>query len=71
MADRMEKCNLFNQSVYDGAPIFGIKYPVIKAHGNAMAKTIKNVARQAKYLLESDFISEVERQLNVNKQIYK
>ena len=48
---------------YDAAPFFGLKYPVIKAHGNANAKNIKNAVRQAIFLLESDFTGEIERQL--------
>jgi len=44
-----------------GAPILGVKKPVIKAHGNSDAKAFKNAIRQAKYCIEQDVCGEIER----------
>ena len=37
----------FDAGEYGGAPFLGISKPVIKAHGSADAKEIKNACRQA------------------------
>ena len=44
-----------------GAPILGVKKPVIKAHGNSDAKAFKNAIRQAKICIENDVCGEIER----------
>ncbi|MDD3692852.1 MAG: phosphate acyltransferase PlsX [Oscillospiraceae bacterium] len=46
-------------SEYGGAPLLGIKKPVIKAHGNADAQTIKNAIRVAAEFAKKDVISQI------------
>lgn len=48
---------------YGGALMLGAKKPVIKAHGNADAKTIKNAVRQAIRCCENDVVGEIAEQL--------
>jgi glycerol-3-phosphate acyltransferase PlsX len=57
----------FDQSEYGGAPLLGIRKPVIKAHGNSNAKTIKNAVRQAKFCVETRLVEEIELQSRINK----
>jgi len=45
---------------YGGAPILGVKKPVIKAHGSSDAKAFKNAIRQAKYCVEKNVCGEIE-----------
>lgn len=51
----------FDSSEHGGAPILGIKRPVIKAHGGSDAKAVKNAIRQAIGFVESDVNGEIER----------
>ncbi len=44
----------FDASEYGGAPILGVKQPVIKAHGSSKAKAFKNAIRQALICCETD-----------------
>ena len=39
--------NSMDYSKYGGAPIIGLRKPVIKAHGSSNAEAIKNAVRQA------------------------
>lgn len=57
----------FDQSEYGGAPLLGIRKPVIKAHGSSNAKAIKNAIRQAKFCVETKLTEEIEIQSRVNK----
>lgn len=43
----------FDYSEHGGAPLLGVKAPVIKAHGSSDAKAIKNAIRQAKVCCEN------------------
>ena len=49
----------FDSSEYGGAPFLGISKPVIKAHGSADAKTIKNAIRAAAVYAETNVISDI------------
>lgn len=57
----------FDQSEYGGAPLLGIRKPVIKAHGSSDAKAIKNAVRQAKFCVETKLVEEIETQSHINK----
>ena len=46
-----------------GAPLLGVKKPVIKAHGGSNAKAIKNAIRQAKLCIENDVINKISSDL--------
>ncbi len=46
-----------------GAPLLGVKKPVIKAHGGSDARAIKNAIRQAKLCVENDVIGKISDDL--------
>lgn len=48
---------------YGGAPLLGLKKPVIKAHGSSNANAFKNAVRQAKLMAETGMIAQVESAL--------
>ncbi len=49
----------FDSSTYGGAPILGLRKPVIKAHGSSKARAFKNAIGQAIKYAESTAISEI------------
>lgn len=53
----------FDSSEHGGAPILGLKRPVIKAHGSSDAKAIYNAVRQAVTCVEHDVCGIMEREL--------
>lgn len=57
----------FDYTEYGGAPLLGIKKPVIKAHGSSDAKAIKNAIRQAKICSEKDVAGTIEAWLAQHK----
>lgn len=52
---------------YGGAPLLGVKQPVIKAHGSSDAFAIKNAIKQAKTFIEMDVINIIENDINISK----
>jgi glycerol-3-phosphate acyltransferase PlsX len=48
---------------YGGAPLLGACQPVIKAHGSANPKAIKNAIRQAKACVDSDLCGQMKKAL--------
>ncbi len=50
-----------------GAPLLGIAYPVIKAHGSAKALTIRSAVRQAILFVESGIIADIVRDIDFMK----
>lgn len=53
----------FDSSEHGGAPLLGLKRPVIKAHGSSDAKAIYNAVRQAVRCVECDVCGIMEREL--------
>ena len=53
----------FDYSEHGGAPLLGVKAPVIKAHGSSDAKAIKNAIRQAKVCIESNVNELIEESI--------
>jgi len=53
----------FDYSEHGGAPLLGVKAPVIKAHGSSDAKAIKNAIRQAKQCCESNVNELIEESI--------
>ncbi len=49
--------------VNGGAPILGVDGLVIKSHGSSNARTIKHVILKAVTLAESDFISDIKKEI--------
>lgn len=67
----MKKIKAFKSSMdyteYGGAPLMGVRKPVIKAHGSSNAVAFKNAVRQAILFTENDVIGEIEGHLAVCK----
>ncbi len=55
----------FDYSEYGGAPFLGVKGVVIKAHGSSNAKAIKNAVRQAKILIETNIVEDIEKEIGL------
>lgn len=53
----------FDYSEHGGAPLLGVKAPVIKAHGSSDEKAIKNAIRQAKMCCESNVNELIEESI--------
>lgn len=54
---------LTDSSEVGGAPLLGVKKPVIKAHGSSNAKAIKNAVHQAIIFSEKDVIGTISRNI--------
>ncbi len=50
----------FDYKEYGGAVLLGVKKPVIKAHGSADARTLKNAIKQAVWFIDYNFIPQIE-----------
>ena len=48
-----------DSSEVGGAPLLGVKKPVIKAHGSSDKKAIMNAVRQAVVFTENDIIGKI------------
>ncbi|MCL2579839.1 MAG: phosphate acyltransferase PlsX [Oscillospiraceae bacterium] len=48
---------------YGGAPLLGLRSPVIKAHGSSNAHAFKNAVRQAKTMVETEMIGQISQSL--------
>ncbi len=55
--------SMMDSSEVGGAPLLGVKKPVIKAHGSSDAKAIKNAIRQAVIFTEKDVINTISENL--------
>lgn len=53
----------FDYSEHGGAPLLGVRAPVIKAHGSSDEKAIKNAIRQAKICCESNINELIEESI--------
>lgn len=54
---------MLDSSEVGGAPLLGVRKPVIKAHGSSDAKAIKNAVRQAVTFAEKDVIGKISQSL--------
>lgn len=54
---------MMDSSEVGGAPLLGVKKPVIKAHGNSDAKAIKNAVKQAVIFTETKVIDTISANL--------
>ncbi|WP_102346977.1 phosphate acyltransferase PlsX [Bacillus sp. Marseille-P3661] len=52
--------NNLDYSEYGGAGLFGLKAPVIKAHGSSDSKAFFNAIRQAKEMVEKEVVTTIE-----------
>lgn len=55
----------FDYREYGGAPLLGLKKPVVKAHGSSDSFAIKNAIRQAKTFIDKDVIKIIENEINI------
>ena len=55
---------------HGGAPLLGLRQPVIKAHGSSNANAFKNAVRQAKTMVETDMIAKITEGLSCLKNEY-
>ena len=55
---------MMDSSEVGGAPLLGVKKPVIKAHGSSDAKAIKNAIRQAISFTEKGVIDTISQHLS-------
>lgn len=55
--------SMMDSSEVGGAPLLGVKKPVIKAHGNSDAKAIKNAIKQAIKFTQTDVIGTITSNL--------
>ena len=60
--------SLMDYKEYGGAPLLGIRKPVIKAHGSSDAKAFKNAIKQASFCVEGNVCQNVEMLLAENKE---
>lgn len=56
--------SMMDSSEVGGAPLLGVKKPVIKAHGNSDEKAIKNAVKQAITFTETGVIEKISENLN-------
>lgn len=59
--------NKLDYSEYGGAGLFGLKAPVIKAHGSSDQTAILNAIRQAKDMVEKQVITTIETTIQSSK----
>ncbi|MDD4699015.1 MAG: phosphate acyltransferase PlsX [Oscillospiraceae bacterium] len=57
-----------DSSEVGGAPLLGLKKPVIKAHGNSNAIAIKNAIKQAKIFAENDVVGLISKDLEKDNE---
>lgn len=55
--------SMLDYSEYGGAALFGLKAPVIKAHGSSNANALFNAVRQTRTMIESDVAGTIHRTL--------
>lgn len=58
----------FDASEYGGAPLLGLRKPVIKAHGSSDAKAICNAVRQAEAFVKTGVIDDITKELQEEKE---
>jgi len=54
----------FDYNEYGGAPLLGLKSPIIKADGSSKSKAFKNALRQSRIFYESESIKFIEERIN-------
>ncbi|CAM3699662.1 phosphate acyltransferase PlsX [Mesobacillus zeae] len=59
--------NKMDYTEYGGAGLFGLKAPVIKAHGSSDANAIFNALRQAREMVEHDVSGTIKRAIEENR----
>lgn len=65
--DLMELKNKMDYTEYGGAGLFGLKAPVIKAHGSSNANAAFNAIRQAREMAEKDVSGTIKKAIEVQE----
>ena len=65
----MELKEEFDYSEYGGAPLLGIRGPVIKMHGSSNAKAVKNSLIKAVPFMEENVVGRIESAIENLKEI--
>jgi phosphate acyltransferase len=60
--------NKLDYSEYGGAGLFGLKSPVIKAHGSSDANSIYNAVRQAREMADKDVSKLIKQSVSLSKK---
>lgn len=60
----------FNYEEFGGAPLLGVRKPVMFAHGRSNAYTIKNAIRCAIEFTEANVVYHIENDLGINKDLH-
>ena len=55
--------NKMDYSEYGGAALFGLKAPVVKAHGSSDANAVFNAIRQTRYMVQSEMVKNIQEQI--------
>ena len=63
--------NTLDYSEYGGAALFGLKAPVIKAHGSSNGRAIFSAIRQAHLMVEHDVCKTIEQTIGSMQQAEK
>ena len=58
----------FDYAETGGAPLLGVKVPIIKAHGSSNAKAIKNAIKQAAAAVENNLVGAIAEGLAANSE---
>ncbi len=59
--------SMMDSSEVGGAPLLGVRKPVIKAHGNSDARAIKNAIRQAADIAKRDVVGTITSNISVSE----
>jgi len=54
---------MFDYSEYGGAPVLGVRAPVIKVHGSSDSKTVRNGILRAVPFVSEDVVGHIEGQI--------
>lgn len=65
-SDLYQLKNKMDYSEYGGAGLFGLKAPVIKAHGSSNARAIVNAVRQARDMVQKEVIKQITKTIEEN-----
>lgn len=52
---------------YGGAPLLGVKAPIVKAHGSSNSKAFMNAIRYAEKYVSNDIIEKISSQVNIEE----
>ncbi|MBM7586797.1 glycerol-3-phosphate acyltransferase PlsX [Bacillus pakistanensis] len=59
--------NMMDYTEYGGAALFGLKAPVVKAHGSSNSNALFNAVRQTREMIKHDVAQTIKEAVNQNK----